>query len=122
MAVTVGNQFARPRRKPVTNFTRVMNLEFKKEGEVAERLSKQFTVNYDDGSFGFLFYADKGDTWQPLDQPKKDEDKITGWPDEYTTGKSSFANWIVKDLQKAALNQQQLEADMMLMQEVFDAE
>lgn len=112
-------QFARPLRKqPVMNFTRVMNLEFKKEGEIAERLSKQFTVNYDDGSFGFLFYADKGDTWQPLDQPKKGEmiaEEVIGM--RYSTGKTTFHSWIKKyDLQK------QFDQDMMMLQEVFDAE
>lgn len=55
----------------IHNFTRVKNTEYNKEGLVDEFLSKQFTVNYEDGTFGFLFYADKGDTWHPLDEKKK---------------------------------------------------
>ncbi len=62
---------SRRKKKPTDNFTRVKNLEYDKEGTVAERLSSQFTVDYDDGSHGFLFYKDKGDTWRPLDQGKK---------------------------------------------------
>jgi len=53
------------------NFSRIKNTEFDKEGKVEEFLDTQFTVSYDNGSFGFLFYADKGDTWHPLDEGKK---------------------------------------------------
>lgn len=49
-------------------FTRIVNTEFDKEGTVESFLSAQFTVNYDDGSFGYLFNKDKGVTWNPLDQ------------------------------------------------------
>lgn len=58
----------RGRKQLAHNFTRVKNTEYEKEGSVDEYLDKQFTVNYDDGTFGFLFYADKGDTWTPLDE------------------------------------------------------
>ena len=53
------------------NFTRVKNTEFEKEGAVEDFLDTQFTVNYEDGTFGFLFYKDKGVTWEPLDESAK---------------------------------------------------
>lgn len=60
-------------------FTRVKNLEFDKDGTVDEFLETQFAVNYEDGSFGFLFYKDKGDTWRPLDEKKPTrKSKVTG--------------------------------------------
>jgi len=63
----------RPKKRKAYYFTRVINLEFKKEGGVDEFLESQFTVNYDDGTFGFLFYKEKGAIWKPLDEdiPKK---------------------------------------------------
>ena len=54
----------------MTRFTRVKMKDSGREGSVAERLSSQFTVDYDDGSFGFLFYKDKGVEWEPLDEQK----------------------------------------------------
>ena len=50
----------------MTAFTRVKNLETESKGTVESRLSSQFTVNYDDGSFGFLFYKDIKITWIPI--------------------------------------------------------
>ena len=46
---------------------RVRNLEYDKEGTVEEDLSTQYTVNYDDGSFGFLIKRDKDTTWKEID-------------------------------------------------------
>lgn len=46
---------------------RVRNLEYDKEGTVEEDLSTQYTVNYDDGTFGFLIKRDKGATWKEID-------------------------------------------------------
>ena len=60
-----------PRNMRIHGFTRVKNTEMNKEGTVEDYLSKQFTVNYDDKTFGFLFYADKGVTWEPLDEAKQ---------------------------------------------------
>lgn len=54
----------------INTFTRVKNLEYDKFGVVEDWLDSQFTVNYDDGTFGFLFYADCRDTWEPLDEIK----------------------------------------------------
>jgi hypothetical protein len=54
------------------NFTRILNTEFDKEGTVDQWLSKQFTVDYDDGTFGWLFYADKDVTWKALDHIPED--------------------------------------------------
>lgn len=51
-------------RKIKRDFTRVKNLETEKYGSIADRLSVQFTVNYDDGSFGFLMNKDRGVVWE----------------------------------------------------------
>ena len=74
-----------------TKFTRVKNLDTEKEGTVEDRLSQQFTVQYDDNTFGFLFYKDKGVTWTPLDEMKK----VTGTGMTFTTG-GSFAEFAQK--------------------------
>ena len=37
-------------------FTRVRNKETKQEGNVVDILSSQITVEYDDGTFGFLMF------------------------------------------------------------------
>jgi len=76
------------RKTPTKKFTRVKNLEFDKDGSVQDRLSKQFTVNYDDGSFGFLFYADEGVTWKGLEEAKPDRVRVMAGRG---TGKSAFA-------------------------------
>jgi len=47
------------------NFNKVYNLETKKKGEVVDHLSSQFTVQYEDNTFDFLFYKDEGVTWSP---------------------------------------------------------
>ena len=71
---TFAPQFIRrQKKKPVHRFTRVLNLEHNKEGTVYNFLDSQFTVNYEDGSFGFLFYKDKGTEWEPLDEWKEDK-------------------------------------------------
>jgi len=76
------------RKTPTKKFTRVKNMEFDKDGSVQDRLSKQFTVNYDDGSFGFLFYADEGVTWAGLEEAKQDRVRVMAGRG---TGKSTFA-------------------------------
>jgi len=52
------------RPKAIRNFRRVLNLETQKEGDIIDHLSAQFTVHYENGSFGFLFYADEGTVWK----------------------------------------------------------
>ena len=47
------------------SFRYVLNLENNKKGTVVEHLSSQFTVDYDDETFGFLFYKDRDVTWTP---------------------------------------------------------
>ena len=43
-------------------FTRVRNKETKQEGTVVDILSSQITVEYDDGTFGFLMFK-----WMKVD-------------------------------------------------------
>ncbi len=42
---------------------RIYDIDRTKYGTVKDVLSVQFTVNYDDGTFGFLFKNDYGVTW-----------------------------------------------------------
>lgn len=44
--------------------TRVKNLETNKIGTVKDILSTQFTVDYDDGTFGFLVRSYKNINWE----------------------------------------------------------
>lgn len=48
------------------NITRVKNLDTEQEGTVRDVLSTQLTVDYDDGSFNFLFIADREVTWKSI--------------------------------------------------------
>ena len=65
------------------HFSKIINIEFDKKGSVEEFLSKQFTVLYEDGSYGFLMYTDRDVTWKPLDEiPKKD--RVKGSPHYWT--------------------------------------
>ena len=59
------------KKGPRLDFTRVSNLEFDKEGRVEDFLDSQFTVEYDDGSFGYLFYRDENVTWKALNRGKR---------------------------------------------------
>jgi len=45
------------------SFRSVLNKETKKKGDVIDHLSAQFSVQYEDGTFGFLFYKDEGVTF-----------------------------------------------------------
>jgi spore maturation protein CgeB len=45
-------------------FTRVKNLDTGKLGTVKDRLSTQFTVDYDDGTFGFLPNSYEDISWE----------------------------------------------------------
>ena len=51
-------------KKPPQNLTRVRLLDNTRAGTIRDRLSKQYTVDYDDGSFGFLMKEDQGDVWE----------------------------------------------------------
>lgn len=57
--------------KGTTSFSRITNMELNKDGRVDSFLDSQFTVNYDDGTFGFLFNKDKNVTWKPLNEKKR---------------------------------------------------
>jgi len=46
--------------------TRVKNKETNKEGTVVDILSSQITVEYDDGTFGFLMFKYMGAEWIPI--------------------------------------------------------
>jgi hypothetical protein len=46
--------------------TRVRNKETNKEGTVIDILSAQITVEYDDGTFGFLMFKYRGAEWEPI--------------------------------------------------------
>ena len=45
------------------SFRKVQLKDNNKKGEVVDHLSCQFTVRYEDGTFGFLFYRDEGVEW-----------------------------------------------------------
>lgn len=47
-------------------FTRVLDLENNKIGEVVDFLSVQFTAEFEDGHIRFFFYNEKGATWTPI--------------------------------------------------------
>ena len=111
------------KKRPTKKFTRVKNTEFNKEGSVQERLSKQFTVNYDDGSFGFLFYEDEGVTWVGL---REWDGIIEAKPDNFRAGKS-FSTFITKNQYDFAALSAKIEAavvaaefDTMIMDELAE--
>jgi len=70
-----------PKKLSVGRFTRVKNLEFNKEGSVDDVLSTQITVNYDDGTFGFLRMDMRNapDGWETIAKKRKpDTAKLGG--------------------------------------------
>lgn len=48
--------------------TRVRNLETNKDGTVVDVLSSQITVDYDDGTFGFLLFKYIKVDWIPIQE------------------------------------------------------
>lgn len=58
--------------------TRVINLETKVKGTVLDVLSSQITVEYDDGSFGFLMFKYKGVDWKPIYNKENNNDPHNG--------------------------------------------
>ena len=69
-------------------FTRVKHLNLNKEGTVENALSEQFTVNFDDGTFDFLFYKDQGVTWEALDAQKNTRADYAGYFQSKRAGKT----------------------------------
>ena len=70
------------------SFTRVKHLNLNKEGTVENALSEQFTVNFDDGTFDFLFYKDQGVTWEALDGQKHKTSDYLGYFQNKRAGKT----------------------------------
>lgn len=75
LSVHNAKRWGRKVKCPVlTEFTRVKNLNNGKEGYIIDVLSAQFTVDYDDDTFGYLMKSDYKVDWDIIKEEKKEID------------------------------------------------